>query len=107
MGAALLASLLGLSIVRAFIERHAVRVECGELMPPFRFVQWGWIEEWRDYDVVPFFVVKLPSWSVEMCVARREWCLMQRGVVWTRKRGWYPTFFIPPKDPNETSTTDR
>jgi hypothetical protein len=75
--------LLLTSRLRAFIERHAVRADLGELLPYFRFIRWGW------YGGIPFVQIALPSWSCELDLCRRRWQLAQLVVAWSSVRGWF------------------
>lgn len=86
MTAALLSSLLSLSFVARFIERHAIRVRLCEVSPDFRFCQWGW------HDGTPFFLVKLPSWSCEHDILRNKYGLARRYLMWTADQGWFTGF---------------
>lgn len=78
-----LTSMLGLSLIRQWIERRAVRVDLGEALPDYKAVSWGWCSG------IPFFQVRLPSWSYELNIRRQRYELMQLVVAWSGVRGWF------------------
>jgi hypothetical protein len=82
----LLVSLLAISLVSDWIERKAHRLNDGQMMPPFRWIAWGW----RDYGSphqVWFLYVKLPSYEWDHCDFGAYWCWHQRVLVYDGARG--------------------